>query len=113
ESAVIAWTLKIDVVHCRFQSVNWHTCIKCHLYGDIVTGACSLLSNRRRNPRAIGHAIGILSPSAALLACRAAGNVTRSDTHRKHKLVGCVIILKSFDITDCYVDALTWHDVGD
>src|SRR5882724_3396296 len=86
-----------DLVRERAEILDGYAGVELHVDGNVVPGTLVRsvrASDRRRDARSIGDAVGVRRPAATLLPDRhGAGNVARSDHHGEDELIIASLVL--------------------
>ena len=118
---MVVGTLDIDLVRLRTERIDRDARIQGHVQRNVVTDAHAFGHGLRRDARRVGHPIGVRSETVSLItelgtdggACGRARNVTRTNHHRKNKLIPAIGVFQRMDVLDVHINFFAWFDVCD
>src|SRR5215831_2368780 len=106
-----------DVVIGRFNLAKWKACCEIDRKADRIDQAAIRMLYRWRDPRGIGHPVGIERPAIALRLIldddRRAWDVPGADDHREAEGESTLIVAYGLLIFDFYRNAILGGDIGD
>src|SRR5215831_18444448 len=106
-----------DVVIGRFNLAKWKACCEIDRKADRIDQAAIRMLYRWRDPRGIGHPVGIERPAIDLRLIldddRRAWDVPGADDHREAEGESTLIVAYRLLIFDFYRNAILGGDIGD